>query len=363
MVSAIAIGAIVLVGLSAGLLRLLPIGARPTTGVPRLVFAAFGQTSDILYSAPGTKPDERTVLDTIEHAQDWGINPTMYRDLIAFSVIPAGTPGRAEAPAELWLLNATTREKTRLARDADNRVPPQFVSSGKAILYRRSEGDLQSIVRVDIDTQARTVVHEERTAFGIFPLGNDGSGNLVFTRLSVAGTDVLTKHDKDDPKLAFHASDQIARDWALSPDGRSVAFLAPQPRAERIVYRASIVSIEGGRLVALPDANANGEQYGPTWTPDGANLAIGQEPLSGASAPVVLLHSGATAKTLSAPSRGFDVPVAWSTDGTYLAARTLDGKNSTNAGRETAVVIATNGERYPVSAPGEVILVGWLPNA
>jgi hypothetical protein len=66
---------------------------------------------------------------------------------------------------------------------------------------------------------------------------------------------------------------------------------------------------------------------------------------------------------LAAPKQGFDVPFAWSANGTYLAARTFDGKNSTNAGRESAVVIARSGERYPVSAPGEVILVGWLPNA
>ena len=359
----IAIGAIGLVALSAGLLRLLPLGERSTTGVPRIVFAVFGQTSDILYVAPATKPDERTIIDTVPHAEGWGLNPApMYDSLVAYNVIPSGVAARG-VPAELWLMNVTTKEKTRLARDADLLVRPQFVNNGRAILYRRSDGDLQSVVRVDIDTQARTVVHEEHTAFGIFPIGNDASGNLVFARLSKGGTDVFTKHGTDEPTLAFHASDEIAHDWQMSPDAKSIAFLSPESRAERVVYRASVVSMNGGRSVALPKTDRTGEQYGPIWTPDGLDLTVGQEPQASASAPVTLLRSGATSTRLTAPSRGFDVPVAWSANGTYLAARTFDGKNSTDTGRESAVVIARSGERYAVSAPGEVIFVGWLPNA
>ena len=360
----IAVSAIVLIALTAGLLRLLPLGAPSTAGVPRLVFAAFGQTADLVYIAPATKPDERTIVDTVQHAEGWGINPgPMYGSLLAYNVIPSGSPAQRGAPAELWLLNVTGGEKTRLARDADLLVKPQFVAGGKAILYRRSDGDLQSILRVEIDSQARTVIHEERTAFGILPIGYDAGGALLLVRLSNAGTDFFTKRGDGAPSLAFHASNEIARDWQLSPDGKSIAFLAPQQRGERVIYRAQVVTIEGGRALALPDTGASGEQYGPMWTPDGAALAVGQEPMTGPSAPVALLRTGVNPNPLAAPARGFDIPVAWSAGGTYLAARTFDGRNSTNAGRESAVVIARSGERYPVSAPGEVILVGWLPNA
>ena len=383
--ASIIVGVIALIGISFGVLRLLPLGSKATTGVPQLVFAAFGQTADLVYVAPATRPEERTIIDTVQHAEGWGINPgAMSGNLIAFNVIPTGTPAQRGAPSELWLLDAKTRAKTRLARDADLLVKPQFVSGGKAILYRRSVGgtsgggaasapgasgpsgpggiasDVQAIVRVDIETQARTVLHEEPTAFGILPVGIDGSGALLFARLSNNGTDVFSKRGNNAPTLAFHASDEIARDWQLSPDGKSLAFLAPQPRAERVVNRAQVVSIEAGRPVTLPDANTNGEQYGPTWTPDGAALTVGQEALGVDRAAVTLLRPGTQPSSLASPPKGFDVPVAWSADKTYLAARTFDGQNSTNAGRETAVVIAKTGERYAVSAPGEVILVGWL---
>ena len=72
---ALAAGAIGLVLASAALLRLLPLGQHSTIGVPRIVFAVFGQTTDTLYVAPATKPDERTIIETVPHAEGWGINP------------------------------------------------------------------------------------------------------------------------------------------------------------------------------------------------------------------------------------------------------------------------------------------------
>jgi hypothetical protein len=62
---------------------------------------------------------------------------------------------------------------------------------------------------------------------------------------------------------------------------------------------------------------------------------------------------------LPRPDAGFDVPVQWSPDGRYLAARTLSGVNSVNPGDETAVIIGTDGTRRPVTASTEVILIGW----
>ena len=59
MMGALAAGAIGLVLASAALLRLLPLGQHSTIGVPRIVFAVFGQTTDTLYVAPATKPEHR----------------------------------------------------------------------------------------------------------------------------------------------------------------------------------------------------------------------------------------------------------------------------------------------------------------
>ena len=356
--------ALVLLGSAAVLLRMLPGAALDgPRGVPRVVFAEFGSTGDHLYTAPATDPSRRTHIDTIEHAEGWGINPGRMRgNLVAYTVLPTGTAGGRGAQAELWLLDVVGRDRTRLARDADLLVKPQLIDAN-TVIYRRTSGDQQAVVSVDVQQLRRTVVHQERTAFGIFPVGFEATGALVFTRLSTTGTDVLAVRPGEQPVPLFHASDAIARDWQLSPDGRSIAFLAPEASAERVVYRAQVVVLAGPHPGQLPGEAAAHEQYGPTWTPDGRALAVGREPAEQTAAAVTLLRAGAAPTALAAPPRGFDVPFAWSPRGEFLAARTFDGVDSTNPGRESAVVIATDGARRAIPATGEVILVGWLTSA
>ncbi|MEX2446254.1 MAG: hypothetical protein WD734_02855 [Dehalococcoidia bacterium] len=327
---------------------------------PHIVFAEFGLTADQIYIAPADAPDERTLVDTVEHAEGWGINPGAMRGhLVAYTVLPPGAAPERDVPAELWLLDVSTNERTRLARDADLLIKPQFIDAG-TLIYRHSDGNRQAIVRVEVETSARSVVYEEQTAFGILPIGYDASGALLFSRLSTGGTDIYRMPPDEDPRLLLHASDEIARDWQLSPDGRALAYLAPEVSAERVVYRAHVVDLGGGTL-SWPQVATEGEHYGPTWTPEGA-LAVGQEAATGA-APVALLQPGKSPGTLAPPERGFDVPVAWSSGGEYLAARTFDGANSTMPGRESAVVIGSDGQRFPLAAAGEIILMGWLPSA
>ena len=185
---ALAAGLLILVIGGIGVIQLLPRFARPTSGVPRLAFAVFGPSADLVYTAPATKPDERTTVVEVKHAEGWGINPgPMVGALLAYTVRPPGGPTDRDAPAELWLLDVATHEQTRLARDADLLVPPRLLPGGKALLYRRTEGDQQSILSIDIATQARTTLYAERTAFGLFPIGLDAGGNLGFSKASNLG--------------------------------------------------------------------------------------------------------------------------------------------------------------------------------
>ena len=356
--------AVVVLSVGAVVLRMLP-GIAPDSarGVPRVVYAEFGATGDHLYTAPATDPSKRSLIDTVEHADGWGINPgTMSGNLVAYTVLPSGAAGDRGAPAELWILDVASKQRTRLARDADLTVRP-LMTDANTVIYRSSTAGKQSVVRVDVARQTRTVIYEEQTAFGIFPVGLDAAGALIFTRLSTSGTDVLSVTTGAQPAQIFHASNDLARDWQLSPDRQAIAFLAPEARADRVVYRAQVVQLNGAHPAVLPEVAATGEQYGPTWTPDGRALTVGQEAGSAGASPVTLLRPGANPTTLAAPDHGFDVPFAWSAQGQYLAAHTFDGANSTNPGRESAVVIGADGARRPIHATGEIILVGWLASA
>lgn len=354
------------------MVRLLPtddastVEAEAPAGVPLMVFAVFGQNADEVYTAPANAPDQRTLVDSIEHAPGWGMNPapTMSGSQFAYTVFGPDSAARQDAPAEIWLMDVDSSERTRLARDADLLVAPQFTEDGGALIYRRSNGSQQEIVRIDLASSTRHVVHAERTTFGIFPIGYAADGGLVYARLSTAGTDILSVHEGRAPTLLFHASDHIARDWQLAPDGRSIAYLEVEEALESIQHRARVSQLASGEPLPLSrDEEIPLEQYGPTWTGDGTGLAIGQQATPDAPGSVIVQALNGDAVSLPAPERGFDVPIAWSPDGRFLAARSFTGVNSADPGDETAVILDVSGARYEVPAEAEVIFIGWIARA
>lgn len=364
---AIPIAAILLIAGSALMIRLLPQGTEePATvadGTPYLVFAEFGLNEDRIYLAPASNPDQRTLIDTVRHADGWGINPAsaVAGPLVAYTVIPGDAAPARDTPAELWVVNVQTRNKTRLARDADLLVSPVFADDGATLIYRRSSGSQQEIVQVDVGALTRQVVHAEQTSFGIFPIGIDAEGALLFARLTEGGTDLYRTRRGQAPAFLYHLSDQIARDWALSPDGRALSYLAADFVNERAVYRAQMLSL--GNLEAgssFADAAPGGEQYGSAWLPDGSGVAVGQEATIEPGEAALVLGTDGSTRFLPAPAEGFDVPLGWSGDGKFLAVRSFDGRNSVYPGLDTTVIIdVTSGDRFPVRIPTEVIFIGW----
>ena len=340
-------------------------------GTPRVVFAEFGLNEDQIYTAPADAPGDRTLHANVPHAPGWGINPgtSAAGPLVAYTLLPADADPTRESPAELWVLNVATDNLTRLARDADLLVPPVFADDGGTLLYRRSQGTRQEVVRVTVDDLTREVIHGEETSFGLFPIGLRGAA-LLFARLSTEGTDIYEVEPGGEPRFLLHASDEIARDWRISPDGGALSFLAPVTEAERVVYRAQVVALESLERLefGVPEGGADGattamEQYGPVWTPDGVALTVGQEALTSAAQPAIVLGLDGTRSELSTPSFGFDVPIAWSTDGRYLAVRSFDGRNSVQPGIQRTVIIDRQGPRIAIEVPSEVIFLGWYAGA
>lgn len=335
-------------------------------GAPRIVFAEFGLNEDQIYTAPADSPDERAVLASVPHAPGWGINPATAASgsLVAYTVLPREADPTRESPAELWVLDVSTENLTRLARDADLLIPPVFVEDGRAVLYRRSHGPEQEVVRVSVDDLTREVVHREQTAFGIFPIGLRGAA-LLFARLSTEGTDVFAVEGGSEPEFVLHASDDIARDWRISPDGEALSYLAPVEEAERVVYRAHAVSLRTLEPIALdPDpASVATEQYGPVWTPDGRGLTVGQEAFAAEAEATLVLGLDGSRSSLATPESGFDVPLGWSEDGRYLAVRWFNGRNSMEPGAQRTVIVDREGGRSTIDVSTEVIFLGWYRRA
>ncbi|MQC18499.1 MAG: hypothetical protein DWG80_05425 [Chloroflexi bacterium] len=339
-------------------------------GVPRIVFAEFGLNEDRIYSAPADALHDRTLQATVPHAPGWGLNPgvAIAGALVAYTILPEDASPERGSPAELWILDITTRDLTRLARDADLLAPPVFVDDGDGLVYRRSMGAVQELVHVEVSNLTREVVHSEQTSFGIFPLGTAHDQSLLFTRISPEGTDLLAIRAGETPSLLFRASEDIARDWRISPDGRAISYLAPVIDGERAVHRAHVVSLDTSEDLLPADepegaARALTEQYGPVWTPDGRAITYGQEAATGDAEPAAVVALDGSRDLLPAPEHGFDVPLGWSKDGRFLLVRSFNGRNSNEPGVERTILIDLQGGRTPVEVPSEVIFLGWYVRA
>ncbi|MSQ36187.1 MAG: hypothetical protein EXR63_03465 [Dehalococcoidia bacterium] len=363
-VVSLAIAALVLTGVA--LLRARDDGASPPGG-PTLVLAEFGNTVDRIVTAPAEQPDSRTLVASVEHVAGWGINPSPQAagTLVAFTVLPPGAMPQRDSPAELRLLDVATGALRTLARDADLLVPPLFDQAGAALVYRASsEGGQQALVRVELASGTQRVLHRAESAFGDFPVGFAADGALVFASLSAGGTDLYRVRAGEPAQLLLHASDQIARDWRLSPNGRAVSYLAPELLAERIVHRAQVLAL-GADGVARPTTPPGGgepnEHFAPVWTPDSGALTLGREayPQRRATA-ITVAVDGSASRALAAPASGFDVPLGWSPDGHWLAARSFDGVSANQPGTESMVVISDSGRRFAVDGVAELIFLGWV---
>ena len=338
----------------------------------RLVFAEFGSTEDRIYVAPAGDLDAREEIARVPHAPGWALTPAteMSGSLAAFVALPPEAKPLRDSPAELWLLDAASGELTRLAGDADLLVPPVFDREGRYLIYRSSNvaAGTQELVRVDLATRTRRTLRELSTRFGVFPVAVADDGGVVYAELSNGGTDLYRSDGsgEGDAELLLHASDHIARGWRLSPDGGTLFYLAPRIEAERVVQRLHVTTLDGGGEPRIEAGEGfAGDQFSPVWTSTGDGITFGQEPgFAPGAAPLTLtLEGGDEPARLAAPERGFDAPLGWSADGRYLAARSFDGRDAYDPGRESLVVIASAGGRVTVRADRELIFIGWLLDA
>jgi Tol biopolymer transport system component len=344
-------------------------GVGETFAEAQLVFAEFGPKEDRVYLAPANDLEEHVLVARVPHASGWALTPAieMVGSLVAFVALPPDTEPRRDAAAGLWLLNVVSGELNRFARDADLLVAPLLDREGRYLVYRSSNLDgTQSLVRVDLATRARRILIEIETNFGAFPVAFDLDGEVLFSELSTGGTDLYRVIDGDGTELLAHVSNHIARDWRLSPDGFTLSYLAPEIQSERVVHRLHLFSLKGEQAPAALEMGTLfvGDQFSPVWTPDGNGITFGLEPeFHTGVQPLTLVLDGADSfPPLAAPEKGFDVPLGWSADGRYLAARSFDGRDTHAPGRESLVVIDIDGGREFVHADRELVFIGWLLN-
>lgn len=158
-------------------------------------------------------------------------------------------------------------------------------------------------------------------------------------------------------------SDQIARDYALSPDAGRVAFLVPGLVQGQFVSRIYVAEIKSEGVSALPSPAGLtlGDQLSPAWHPDGNSVAIGQLPGGGEPGRVAVVPlDGGKPLFLPPPDKGFDQPLSWSPDGKFLAVASFSGDSLGNPGPSRLVFVSVNGQRPAAPEGAEIRALGWL---
>jgi Tol biopolymer transport system component len=211
------------------------------------------------------------------------------------------------------------------------------------------------LLRVSLDGAVTTVLAAEGQLFGV-DFSRDGS-ELYAAKLSGTGTDVLAARAGGASRQIAHLSDDIARDWEVSPDGSRLAYVAGSAvsAAEMSVWTLDLAT--GAKREALP---GRGEaQLSPKWEQSGG-LTVGVVSASGGAA-ARLAAGGAVRTGAALPStRGFDVPLDWSPDGTKLAVRGFTNASLADPGASWVYVVDEGGARRKLSENSDVVVAGWL---
>jgi Tol biopolymer transport system component len=347
------------------------------TGVPeeglRLLYKEFGSEADVIWQAAAAEPQRRAKVAEVEHAPDMGISASLSPDgkHIAYLLLAAANQD-PERDAQAWVDDLASGETRRLAEGLDLASTPVWSPDGSSIVVRRNGpqaqiGQAVSLLKVDVSDGSETPLIQADDVLGLFPIGYSPDGKLFyFAQIVLRGTYLgAVVAAGGSPRLLVQASDEVSRDWHLSPDGSRVVFLAGQPTDDRIAVRAFVTELaEDATPQPLADFSAAldaGDHFNPLWHPDGQRIAVGWTPDAGPSAAaLVSLAGGELEEATPGPDQGFDVPAGWSPEGGYLAVRSFEGRSAAQPGREHLVIIELGRGRQTVADKGSLEFIGWL---
>jgi hypothetical protein len=353
---------------------------RLQTAGQRLLVSEFSTNADTIVALdPGDIGGPREVIATIEHAPEYGILAVLSPagDAIAYTGLPADVrnPG-PDSPAVAGVVTVGG-DTLVLAEDVDLLVAPVWAPDGQSIIVRKNTAcnvagldcdanpaGLFEIISLGVDGSRVTFTSWRSAAAFPIAFSPDG-GTLYFATLGASGTDLYrVAPDGSDESLIAHLSDQVARDWRLSPDGASIAYSAAESGAQPAVI-ARVVDLATGEIGDALAANAlaagppstgvaRGE-FNPAWKPDG-ELTVASLNLDGGATAISVDGAGVTTEAVSGDA--IDLPMGWSPDGETLVVRAVRGETPMEAGTSRLEVLQS-GDRQRISESSDVTVVGW----
>jgi len=333
----------------------------PATGAAtggRIAYFEFGTDADTLWLAAAADPSDRKAAFTVAHAPEFGVVPSIspFGGEVAYTALSPENPAPGpDSPADLWAASLSGDTAPRLiAGGVDLLVAPAWSPDAKRVVYRRSGTEGYSLVEMPADGGAERVLASTPSGQALFPVGFTPDGATFYhVALSDEGSHLFALDiASGEQTLVAQLSDGLTRDWALSPDGSQLAFLALTYTPDAVNSRAYVVDLADGAIDPVSDLAVSA--FGPVWDANGA-LVVGTLSREGEGS-FVKLQDGVTSQVLG-PDSGFDVPLTFLPGGAYLV-RAFEGASAATPGRATLALIDTNGERHVITS-SDATLVGW----
>ncbi len=381
----------------------------------RFLYSEFGAEADIIWSIKPDDPTDRAQVASVPHKTDWAITPALSPDGKKIAYNAMTDDGLfPNADAVTYILDLASGKSELVAEGVDLLTTPRWSPDGGLLFLRRNVDEDVTVILVDLrepeengepaagedkPPPVRTVLRRHVSdVLSYIPLGFDArsatmyfvqiqggtesgsylgrygpaTGEAVATATAIADATATAAPATPTPipspsplpgDVFLVLSDQIARDYALSPDAGRVAFLVPGLVQGQFVSRIYVAEIKSEGVSALPSPAGLtlGDQLSPAWHPDGNSVAIGQLPGGGEPGRVAVVPlDGGKPLFLPPPDKGFDQPLSWSPDGKFLAVASFSGDSLGNPGPSRLVFVSVNGQRPAAPEGAEIRALGWL---
>jgi dipeptidyl aminopeptidase/acylaminoacyl peptidase len=376
----------------------------------RFLYSEFGAEADFIWSIKPDDPTDRVQVASVPHKTGWAITPALSPDGKKIAYNAMTDDGLfPNADAVTYILDLASGKSELVAEGMDLLTTPRWSPDGALLFLRRNAGEDVTVILVDLSEPkqgdgenpppARTVLRQDVSdVLSYIPLGFDAksatmyfvqiqggtesgsylgrygpaTGEAVATATAIADATATAAPATPTPipspsplpgDVFLVLSDQIARDYALSPDAGRVAFLVPGLVQGQFVRRTYVADIKSEDVSALPSPAGLtlGDQLSPVWHPDGKSVAIGQLPSGSEPGRVAVVPlDGSQPLFLPSPDKGFDQPLSWSPDGKFLAVTSFSGESLGNPGPSRLVFVSVNGQRPAAPEGAEIRAVGWL---
>jgi len=354
-----------LLALALAVTRITPSTVAPSNLAPTnvggflFVYQELAGEETAFWAADPQKPQNKRALLTVQHREGYGpragLSPKGTH--LAYTILPTSARD-APSTAELWVGELTTGKTQLLQTGVELRSTPLWSPDGGTILfvrlYERSSYTLETeLATVPLKGGEAHSLIRDATSQGLYPIGWSPDGRRAyFSRVTPQGTDVASVTTSGEVATVLHASDGIAREFLLSPDGSRVLYTSGPPPGKAGRYRVESADLATGRKETL--AEGVSDHFSPIWRADGRAVTLSQEGGVASIEP-----GGVSALIAPAPGDSDDLPLAWSPEGRFLAVRSLEKAQGRYVSERLAIA-SPSGGRTNVETNGHAEFVGWL---